>query len=58
MARGKKDGCLRRRGEGPDIDRLSEVKFEGEKTVGERGAGNREVILELKGNPNKLIQAD
>lgn len=27
-------------------------------TVGERGAGNREVVLELKGKPNKLIQAD
>jgi len=27
-------------------------------TVGKRVAGNREVILELKGKPNKLIQAD
>jgi len=31
MARGKKkDGCLGSSGEGPEIDRLSEVKFEGE----------------------------
>jgi len=28
------------------------------KTVGERGAGNREVVLELKRKPNKLIKAD
>lgn len=27
-------------------------------TVGERVAGNREVVLELKGKLNKLIQAD
>ena len=27
-------------------------------TVGERVEGNREVVLELKGKPNKLIQAD
>jgi len=26
--------------------------------VGERVAGNREVVLEPKGKPNKLIQAD